>query len=70
MPDQGDSDEEPPENIHLEFDVALGFLAVLEDASEVLIDTGHLALVMEVETVMRQLTRKLGFGDTSGGLDD
>jgi hypothetical protein len=60
---------EPPEKIFYELDQAFNLLGVLEDARDALIDSGHLAVVVAVETEVRTLSRKLGFDDPQGGTD-
>jgi hypothetical protein len=48
---------------------ALTLLGTLEDARDALIDSGHLAVVVAIETEIRTLSRKLGFDDPAGGSD-
>ena len=50
-------------------DEALALLGAPEDARDALIDSGHLAVVVSVETEIRVLSRKLGFDDQAGGTD-
>jgi hypothetical protein len=54
-------DQEPPDDISLSLDQALRLLAGLEDARDALIDSDHLAVVVQVEDEIRLLSRKLGF---------
>jgi hypothetical protein len=60
---------EPPRRVVYDLEEALGLLGALEDARDALIDSGHLAVVMSVETEIRTLSRKLGFDDPAGGSD-
>lgn len=60
---------EPPEQIRYDLDEALTLLGALEDARDALIDSGHLAVVVSIETEIRALSRKLGFDDPAGGTD-
>lgn len=62
-------EREPPEQIHYELDEALTLLGALEDARDALIDSGHLAVVVGIETEIRVLSGKLGFEDHAGGTD-
>ena len=62
--------DEPPEQIVYDLDEALTLLGSLEDARDALIDSGHLAVVVAVETEIRTLSRKLGFDDPAGGSDE
>jgi hypothetical protein len=61
------SPDEPPQRVVYDLEEALGLLAALEDARDALIDSGHLAVVVSVETEIRALSRKLGFDDPAGG---
>jgi hypothetical protein len=61
--------DQPPQQISYELDEALTLLGALEDARDALIDSGHLAVVVAVETEVRTLSRKLGFDDSAGGID-
>ncbi|MCI0347012.1 MAG: hypothetical protein L0221_16485 [Chloroflexi bacterium] len=61
------SKPEPPERVVYDLDDALTLLAALEDARDALIDSGHLAAVVSVETEIRVLSRKLRFQDPDGG---
>lgn len=53
----------------IDLDEALSVLGALEDARDALIDSGHLAVVVNIETEIRALSRKLGFDDPAGGTD-
>ena len=44
-------------------------LGTLEDARDALIESGHLAVVVAIEAVIRTLSRKLDFDDPAGGSD-
>jgi hypothetical protein len=44
-------------------------LAALEDVRDVLIDSGRLVAVVDVEAQIRLLSRRLGFDDPEGGAD-
>jgi hypothetical protein len=59
--------DEPPRRVVYDLEEALGLLGALEDARDALIDSGHLAVVVSVETEIRTLSRKLGFDDPAGG---
>ena len=58
-----DATSEPPDEIRYDLDEALVLLAALEDARDALIDSGHLSVVVSVESEIRLLSRKLGFDD-------
>lgn len=58
--------QEPPRNVWLTLDEALELLGVLEDARDVLTDSGHLAVVVDLETQLRELARRLDFDDPEG----
>ena len=60
---------EPPEEVQYRLDEALTLLAALEDARDALIESGHLAVVVSIESEVRLLSRKLGFQDPEGGSD-
>jgi hypothetical protein len=60
------SADEPPERIEYSLDEALTLLAALEDARDAMIESGHLAVVVSVESEVRLLSRKLGFQDPEG----
>jgi hypothetical protein len=62
----GRDDEEPPGAIWYSVAEALDLLADLEDARDVLVDSGHLAAVVGVEVQVRLLSRRLGFQDPEG----
>jgi hypothetical protein len=55
--------QEPPRNIWYTLDAALDLHASLEDARNVLIDTGHLPVVVGLEHQIRQLSRRLDFDE-------
>jgi len=60
---------EPPERVWYSIDEALELLAVLEDAYDALVDSGHLTVVLNLEPQVRGLNRRLGFhepGDEDG----
>jgi len=57
------SRREPPREVWYDLEEALELLSVLEDASTVMTDSGHLAEVMAVEAQIRVLSRKLDFDD-------
>ena len=59
----------PPDRIVYSLDEALTLLAVLEDARDVLISSGHLAGVLATEAEVRLLSRRLGFDEPPGGRD-
>ena len=59
--------EQPPAAICYSLSEALGLLADLEDARDVLIDSGHLAVVVDLEAQIRLLSGRLGFEDPEGG---
>jgi hypothetical protein len=60
---------EPPPAVSYTLDEALGLLAALEDVRDVLIDSGRLVAVVDVEAQIRLLSRRLGFDDPEGGAD-
>jgi len=60
--------DEPSEEIGYTLDEALILLGALEDARDAL-DSGHLAVVVGIETEIRVVSRKLGFDDPAGGAD-
>lgn len=60
---------EPPDDVRYTLEDALTLLAALEDARDALIDSRHLAVVVNVEHEIRSLSRRLGFDDPSGGSD-
>ena len=57
----------PPDDVKYHLDEALALLGALEDARDALIDSGHLSVVVTMETEIRVLSRKLGFDDPAGG---
>ena len=59
---------EPPREIWFDLEEALQLLAVLEDARDALIDSGHLPMVVGLEAEIRGLSRKLDL-DEPGGPD-
>jgi hypothetical protein len=67
-PVSGDQ-REPPAQVRYDLNEALMLLAALEDARDASIDSGHLAVVVNIETEIRALSRKLGFDDPAGGTD-
>jgi hypothetical protein len=64
---QTSGDREPPARLELGLDEALELLASLEDSRDVLIQTDHLSVLMQVEHGIKLLSRKLGFD--RGGFD-
>lgn len=64
------SEPQPPQGIWYEVDEALDLLAALEDASMSLAASNHLAGVLELESQVRLLSRRLGFDDPRGGDDE
>jgi hypothetical protein len=67
MTTPGEPDGEPPELVLYRLPDALTLLATLEDARDVLIESGHLAVVVAVEAEIRALSRRLGFDGPPGG---
>ncbi len=63
------NEREPPREIWYSLDEALDLLATLEDARDALIESGHLSVVMPVETQIRQLSRRLDFDSPQGDSD-
>jgi hypothetical protein len=63
------SEREPPREIWYGLEDALELLGVLEDARDALTDSGHLAVVVAIETQVRALSRRLEFEDPDGGSD-
>ncbi len=55
--------QEPPRNIWYTLDEALDLLASLEDSRDVLIDMGHLPVVIGLEHQIRRLSRRLDFDE-------
>ncbi len=70
MSDPPPQADEPPDEVHLTLDEALGLLAALEDARDALISSSYLAVVVTLEAEIRTLSRKLGFGEPEGGPHD
>jgi len=62
-------DQEPPRHVWCDLDEALELLAVLEDARDALIDAGHFAVVIALESQIRTLSHRLNFDDPQGGRD-
>ena len=60
-------DFDPPEQINLGLDEAIELLAALEDARDVLIETDHLSVLVQVEHQIQLVSRKLGV--EQGGSD-
>ena len=60
-------DFDPPEQINLGLDEAIELLAALEDARDVLVETDHLSVVVQVEHQIQLVSHKLGF--EQGGSD-
>jgi hypothetical protein len=52
--------ELPPESVHFDLEEAPHLLADLEDSRDVLIETDHFSVVVQVEDQIQLLTRKLG----------
>lgn len=69
MTPEPDPDGGPPRVVRLDLDEALTLLAVLEDARDALLDSGHLTVLMEIEVELARLSRRLGFDDPPGGTD-
>ncbi len=63
------SEREPPREVWFSLDEALELLATLEDARDALIESGHLSVVMTVESQIRELSRRLDFDDPQGDAD-
>ena len=59
---------QPPERVEFDLDEALGLLAALEDARDVLNGTDFLSVLAQVEGQTQLLVRKLGL--EPGGADD
>ena len=64
-----DVPQEPPSEVRYSLDEALSLLAAFEDARDALIQSGHLAVVVNVEAEIRLLSRRLGFRNPEGGSD-
>jgi hypothetical protein len=63
------NEREPPREIWYSLDEALDLLAALEDARDALIESGHLSVVVPVETQIRELSRRLDFDSPQGDSD-
>lgn len=59
----------PPDRVVDGLDEALTLLAVLEDARDALIASGHLAGVLATEAEIRLLSHGLGFDEPPRGRD-
>jgi hypothetical protein len=59
--------DQPPESVHFDLEEALYLLAALEDSRDVLIETDHFSVLVQVESQIQLLTRKLGL--EQGGPD-
>ena len=57
----------PPREVTYDLEEALELLAALEDARDVLSDSDHLAVLVQVEHQIQVLSRRLGFDQ--GGTD-
>lgn len=60
------SNKEPPSQISYGLEEALSLLADLEDARDALIETRHLAIVVNLERQIRDLSRRLHFDEEGG----
>jgi hypothetical protein len=58
---------DPPEQVDLGLDEAIELLAVLEDARDVLVETDHLSVLVQVEHQIQLISLELGF--EQGGSD-
>jgi hypothetical protein len=56
-------EREPPRYVWFTLDEALELLAALEDARDVLANTPHLTVLVEVEEQVRRLNRRLEFDE-------
>ena len=54
-------ESEPPGGVEYALDEALDLLAALEDARDVLLETDHLSVLVQVEHQIQILSRRLGF---------
>ena len=63
------NEREPPREVWYSLDDALDLLATLEDARDALIESGHLSVVIPVETQIRELSRRLDFDSPQGDSD-
>jgi hypothetical protein len=57
---------EPPSSVTYGLGEALELLAALEDGRDALIDSDHLAVIVELEHQIATLNRRLGFDDSQG----
>jgi len=64
-----DDHQEPPGHISYDLEEAISLLADLEDARDALIESSHLTVVVNVESQVRLLGRKLHFGDEGDSHD-
>lgn len=60
---------EPPSHVVYDLEEALELLAAMEDAHEALVDSDHLAVVVQMEEQIAALNHKLGFDHPYGGGD-
>lgn len=71
MPGDDDAgDEQPPDGVAYDLDEALTLLAALEDARDTLHEASFHAGELVIEAEIRLLSRRLGFGDDTGGRHD
>jgi hypothetical protein len=63
------ADREPPRHVWYTLDEALALLADLEDARDVLIESGRLAVVVGIENQIRLLSHRLDFDEPEGDAD-
>jgi hypothetical protein len=59
--------EQPPESVNFDLEEALYLLAALEDSRDVLVETDHFSVLVQVEAQIQLLTRRLGL--EQGGPD-
>lgn len=62
-------EHEPPRHVWYSLTEALELLAVLEDARDAVIESGHLTVVVALEAQVRDLSRRLDFDDPEGDTD-
>jgi hypothetical protein len=62
------SNGEPPQVVVLDLGETLNLLAALEDSRDALIETGHLAVLAQVEHQIQILSRKLGLDQGGPGV--
>jgi hypothetical protein len=62
--------QEPPREIWYSLEEALELLAILEDARDVLVESGHLPVVVALEHQIRMLSRRLDYNDREDDLDE